>query len=314
MVLAQSRLDEKGHAMKGIVLAGGSGTRLYPSTSAISKQLLPVYDKPAIYYPISILMLAGIRDILIISTPRDLPMIQALLGTGERMGVQFSYQEQARPDGIAQAFVLGADFIGNDSVCLILGDNIFYGEGITRLLDQASKLTRGARVFAYHVQDPERYGVVEFDRDFKALSIEEKPREPRSNWAVTGLYFYDNRVVSIAKSLKPSARGELEITDVNREYLRLSELEVVAFGRGIAWLDMGTETALLDSSNFVATIERRQGLKIACLEEIALLRGFITHAELAALVKTLPQSAYTAYLQRIVEQTGRVVTSEGVKT
>jgi glucose-1-phosphate thymidylyltransferase len=289
--------------MKGIVLAGGSGTRLYPCTQSVSKQLLPVYDKPAIYYPISVLMLAGIREILIISTPRDLPLIRDLLGDGSRLGLKLSYVEQPKPEGIAQAFVLGADFIGKDPVCLILGDNIFYGEGLTRLLENAASLQNGARVFAYHVTDPERYGVVEFGDDFKAISIEEKPAQPRSNWAVTGLYFYDNDVVRISKSLKPSPRGELEITDVNRVYLAEGKLEVVAFGRGMAWLDMGTESALLDSANFVATIERRQGLKIACLEEIALFKKFIDRGALAKLVAEMPRSAYTAYLQRLLVST-----------
>ena len=286
--------------MKGIVLAGGSGSRLYPCTSAVSKQLLPVYDKPAIYYPISVLMLAGLRDILIISTPRDLPMISSLLGTGEQLGVRFSYVEQAKPDGIAKAFILGADFIGDDSVCLILGDNIFYGEGLTKLLQSSSTLNSGAQVFAYQVMDPERYGVVEFDENYKALSIEEKPAKPRSNWAVTGLYFYDKTVVQKAKSLKPSARGELEITDLNKVYLEQGILGVNAFGRGMAWLDMGTESALLDSSNFVATIERRQGLKIACLEEIAYHMKFINRSQLEALVSAMPKSAYAAYLERVL--------------
>ena len=245
-------------------------------------------------------MLAGLRDILIISTPRDLPMISSLLGTGEQLGVRFSYVEQAKPDGIAKAFILGADFIGDDSVCLILGDNIFYGEGLTKLLQSSSTLNSGAQVFAYQVMDPERYGVVEFDENYKALSIEEKPAKPRSNWAVTGLYFYDKTVVQKAKSLKPSARGELEITDLNKVYLEQGILGVNAFGRGMAWLDMGTESALLDSSNFVATIERRQGLKIACLEEIAYHMKFINRSQLEALVSAMPKSAYAAYLERVL--------------
>lgn len=287
--------------MKGIVLAGGSGTRLYPNTLAVSKQLLPVYDKPVIYYPISVLMLAGIREILIISTPRDLPMIRVLLGDGSQLGVSFSYVEQAKPEGIAQAFVLGESFIGSSNVCLILGDNLFYGDRLSQLVESAAQLRDGALVFAYHVTDPERYGVVEFDRDFNALSIEEKPKQPKSNWAVTGLYFYDNDVVRIAKGLKPSARGELEITDVNKSYLASGKLKVEAFGRGMAWLDTGTESALLDSANFVATIERRQGLKIACLEEIALNKGFITKDQLARSLQEnrIPRSAYGDYVRRI---------------
>ncbi|MBN8539943.1 MAG: glucose-1-phosphate thymidylyltransferase RfbA [Deltaproteobacteria bacterium] len=287
--------------MKGIVLAGGSGTRLYPCTHSVSKQLLPVYDKPAIYYPISVLMLAGIKEILIISTPRDLPMIRSLMGTGEDIGVRFEYAEQEKPNGIAQAFVIGEKFIAGDSVCLILGDNIFYGEGLTRMLEAAAGTKSGAKVFAYHVNDPERYGVVEFDANYKALSIEEKPKAPRSNWAVTGLYFYDQHVVEIAKALKPSARGEYEITDVNREYLNRGQLKVEAFGRGMAWLDMGTESALLDSANFVATIERRQGLKIACLEEISLFKKFQTAARLRVVVEKMPKSSYTTYVQKVVD-------------
>lgn len=287
--------------MKGIVLAGGSGTRLYPCTHSVSKQLLPVYDKPAIYYPISVLMLAGIKEIQIISTPRDLPMIRSLMGTGENLGVRFEYAEQEKPNGIAQAFVIGEKFIAGDSVCLILGDNIFYGEGLTRMLESAAATKSGAKVFAYHVNDPERYGVVEFDSNFKALSIEEKPKAPRSNWAVTGLYFYDQHVVEIAKAMKPSARGEYEITDVNREYLNRGQLKVEAFGRGMAWLDMGTESALLDSANFVATIERRQGLKIACLEEIALFKKFLTVEKLRAVVEKMPKSTYTSYVQKVVD-------------
>lgn len=286
--------------MKGIVLAGGSGTRLYPTTSAVSKQLLPVYDKPAIYYPISILFLAGIREILIISTPRDLPMIEDLLGDGSKWGVRFHYQVQEKPEGIAQAFILGESFIGSDNVCLILGDNIFYGEGMGRLLEKSAELKRGAQLFAYHVNDPERYGVVEFDDNFRARSIAEKPSHPKSNWAITGLYFYDSDVVRIAKSLRPSARGELEITDVNQAYLARGDLQVEPFGRGMAWLDMGTESALLDSSNFVATIERRQGLKIACLEEIALLKGFISPSQLGKIITQMPNCAYSMYLSKLL--------------
>lgn len=286
--------------MKGIILAGGSGTRLFPCTSAVSKQLLPVYDKPAIYYPLSVLMLAGIRDILIISTPRDLPMIRNLLGSGHHLGIHLEYKEQLRPEGIAQAFILGEEFIGGNPVCLVLGDNIFYGEGLTRLLIGAAQLQVGAKVFAYHVTDPERYGVVEFDESFKAISIEEKPSMPRSNWAVTGLYFYDDRVVSLAKELKPSSRGELEITDINKRYMESGNLEVVPFGRGMAWLDMGTESALLDSANFVATIERRQGLKIACLEEIALSKMFINVDQLQQIVDKMPRGSYSDYLNRII--------------
>lgn len=285
--------------MKGILLAGGSGTRLYPNTLAVSKQLLPVYDKPVIYYPLSVLMLAGIREILVISTPRDLPLIKNLLGDGSRLGLKFHYEEQAKPEGIAQAFVIGEDFIGDSSVCLTLGDNLFYGDKLTELVENAAKIEKGARVFAYHVTDPERYGVVEFDRDYNALSIEEKPKNPKSNWAVTGLYFYDNSVVSIAKGLKPSARGELEITDVNKTYLERGELSVEALGRGMAWLDTGTESGLLDSANFVATIERRQGLKVACLEEIAYHRKFISKEQLIEQAKAMPNSAYTEYVRRI---------------
>lgn len=292
---------DEGEKVKGIVLAGGSGTRLYPCTHSVSKQLLPVYDKPAIYYPISVLMLAGIKEILIISTPRDLPMIRSLMGTGENLGVRFEYAEQEKPNGIAQAFVIGEKFIAGDSVCLILGDNIFYGEGLTRMLEAAASTKSGAKVFAYHVNDPERYGVVEFDSNYKALSIEEKPKVPRSNWAVTGLYFYDQHVVEIAKALKPSARGEYEITDVNREYLNRGQLKVEAFGRGMAWLDMGTESALLDSANFVATIERRQGLKIACLEEISLFKKFQSAAQLRGVVEKMPKSTYTTYVQKVVD-------------
>jgi glucose-1-phosphate thymidylyltransferase len=286
--------------MKGIVLAGGSGTRLYPSTIAVSKQLLPVYDKPTIYYPISILMLAGIKEILIISTPRDLPLIESLLKDGSQFGVKFSYEAQAKPEGIAQAFLIGANFIGQDSVALILGDNIFYGHDITKLAEKASAVKSGATVFAYHVNDPERYGVVEFDTQCRAISIEEKPKIPKSNWAVTGLYFYDNQVVDISRNLKPSPRGELEITDVNRKYLEKAELHVETLGRGFAWLDTGTDDSLLESAHFVQTIEKRQGLKVACLEEIALLKKFITKEQFIKTAEAFPKSGYGDYLRKMI--------------
>ena len=288
--------------MKGIILAGGSGTRLYPTTLAVSKQLLPVYDKPTIYYPLSVLMLAGISEILIITTPRDLPMVQALLADGKKLGLEISYKTQSKPEGIAQAFVIGADFIGKDPVCLILGDNIFYSECIGSLLTEASQITSGARVFAYRVNDPERYGVVSFDAKGKAISIEEKPKNPQSDWAVTGLYFYDNSVIAKARSLKPSSRGELEITDLNGLYLTEGDLTVTCFGRGTAWLDTGTDDSLLEASHFVQTIEKRQGLKIACLEEIALDRGFISREEFIKLAETAPQSGYGVYLKKIASR------------
>jgi glucose-1-phosphate thymidylyltransferase len=287
--------------MKGILLAGGAGTRLYPLTRCISKQLLPVYDKPTIYYPLSALMLAGIREILIISTPRDLPRIQDLFGDGSQFGLSLSYKEQAQPNGIAQAFVLGDEFVGNSPVCLILGDNIFYGHELTDMLEDSAKLTRGARVFAYQVKDPERYGVVAFDKNFKASSIEEKPKQPKSNWAVTGLYFYDSAVVEIAKSLKPSARGEYEITDVNRAYLDRGQLQVQCMGRGIAWLDTGTYDSLLSSSVFVQTLEERQGLKVACIEEIAFAKKFIDAQQLTKLADQAGKSDYGQYLRRVLK-------------
>jgi glucose-1-phosphate thymidylyltransferase len=285
--------------MKGIILAGGSGTRLYPITSSISKQMLPVYDKPMIYYPLSTLMLAGIRDILIISTPRDLPGFRSLLGDGSPLGLKFSYIEQPSPDGLAQAFILGEKFIGNDNVCMILGDNIFYGHGFGDVLLNISQLKKGACVFGYYVTDPDRYGVVEFDKDRKAVSIEEKPKSPRSNYAVTGLYFYDNSVVKKAKALKPSPRGELEITDLNRIYLEEGTLEVKLLGRGMAWLDTGTYDSLLQAANFIATLEQRQGLKASCIEEIAYKRGFISREQLVALAQPVKNSQYGKYLLRI---------------
>lgn len=286
--------------MKGIVLAGGSGTRLYPSTKSVSKQLLPVYDKPTIYYPISILMLAGIREILIISTPRDLPMIRDLMGDGSQLGLQFSYEVQEKPAGIAQAFLIGEKFLGKDSVTLILGDNLFYGHDVPQQLEAACSQKVGATVFAYHVNDPERYGVVDLDSTGKALSIEEKPKAPKSNWAVTGLYVYDNQVVQYAQELKPSARGELEITDLNRRYLEQGKLQVQRFGRGVAWLDTGTHESLLQSSHFVQTIEQRQGLKIACLEEIAFAQGFIDRTQLEKLAANYPNSGYGTYLKNLL--------------
>ena len=285
--------------MKGIILAGGSGTRLYPITSSISKQMLPVYDKPMIYYPLSVLMLAGIREILVISTPRDLPGFRNLLGDGHSIGLNFSYMEQPSPDGLAQAFILGEKFIGNDTVCMILGDNIFYGHGFGDVLLKTAELKRGACVFGYYVNDPERYGVVEFDGNKKVLSLEEKPKNPKSNYAVTGLYFYDNTVAAKAKSLKPSARGELEITDLNRLYLEEGSLEIRLMGRGMAWLDTGTYESLLQASNFIATLEQRQGLKASCIEEIALKRGFITREQLIAIAEPVKNSQYGKYLLRI---------------
>jgi glucose-1-phosphate thymidylyltransferase len=288
--------------MTGIILAGGSGTRLYPITNSISKQMLPVYDKPMIYYPLSVLMLAGIREVLIISTPRDLPGFRSLLGDGKSLGMEFSYIEQPSPDGLAQAFILGEEFIGDQPVCMILGDNIFYGHGLGEALLKTSQLKKGACVFGYYVTDPERYGVVEFDNNRKAITIEEKPAKPRSNYAVTGLYFYDNTVVQKAKALKPSSRGELEITDLNRVYLEEGTLDVRLMGRGMAWLDTGTYESLLQAANFIATLEQRQGLKASCIEEIAYKRGFITKDQLVRLAEPVKNSQYGKYLLRIASE------------
>lgn len=285
--------------MKGIILAGGSGTRLYPLTKAISKQIMPVYDKPMIYYPLSTLMLAGIRDVLIISTPRDLPVFQELFGTGEQLGLNFSYAVQDQPRGLAEAFIIGDRFVGNDKVALVLGDNIFYGQSFSKVLREAAAREKGATIFGYYVRDPREYGVVEFDENGKALSIEEKPENPKSNYAVPGLYFYDNDVIDIAKNVKPSARGEIEITSINNEYLRRGNLHVETMGRGFAWLDTGNHDSLLDASNFVATFQKRQGLYVSCIEEIAYKRGFIDKEQLLKLAEPLMKTNYGKYLVEV---------------
>ena len=287
---------------KGIILAGGAGTRLHPITKVVSKQLLPVYDKPMIYYPLSVLMLAGIRDILIISTPGDLPRFESLLGSGEQWGLNFSYAEQPKPEGIAQTFIIGKDFIGNNSVCLILGDNIFFGHGLPEILKKAVIMKEGALIFGYWVRDPERYGVAEFDDSGRVISIEEKPSNPKSNYAVTGLYFYDNGVIDIASMLKPSARGELEITDLNKEYLTRGTLRLEILGRGFAWLDTGTHESLLEAGMFFETIEKRQGLKVACVEEIAFRLGYIDADQIRRLAESLKKNGYGEYLLQIIEK------------
>jgi glucose-1-phosphate thymidylyltransferase len=291
--------------MKGIILAGGSGSRLNPLTKAISKQLIPVYDKPMIYYPLSNLMLAGIKDILIISTPQDLPKFMELFGDGQEIGLNISYQEQPKPEGIAQAFIIGEDFIGKDSVCLILGDNIFYGHNLSITLQRMANLKRGACIFGYWVKDSQRYGIVEFNQKNEVISIEEKPQHPKSNYAVPGLYFYDNEVVDIAKNLKPSARRELEITDVNLEYLKQGNLKVELLGRGYAWLDTGTPDSLMDASNYIATIERRQGLKIGCIEEVAYRMGYIDKNQFEGVIEKLPINDYRKYLEMILKEEER---------
>lgn len=303
LLIEHIRKTMKEHnAMKGIILAGGSGTRLYPLTQIVSKQLLPIYDKPMIYYPLSVLMLAGIREILIISTPQDINKFEQMLGDGSKYGITLSYTVQPNPEGIAQAFIIAEEFIGNDNVALILGDNIFYGHGLTELLEKAVKKTRGATVFGYYVNDPERFGVVEFDSKKHVIDIMEKPKEPKSNYAVTGLYFYDKRVIEIAKNIKPSNRGELEITDINKEYLEMGELEVELLGRGYAWLDTGTHESLLEAAQFIETIEKRQSLKVACLEEIAFKKKYITKQQLLKMANSVKENQYSRYLLRVAHQ------------
>ena len=288
--------------MKGIVLAGGSGTRLYPLTKAVSKQILPIYDKPMIYYPLSVLMLSGIKDILLISTPRDIEVFKELFGDGSQLGISITYKVQPSPDGLAQAFILGEEFIGDDSVCLVLGDNIYYGYGLPSILRRSAEITKGATIFGYYVNDPERYGVVEFDEDRNVIDLEEKPTNPKSNYAVTGLYYYDNTVIEKAKQLKPSPRGELEITDLNKLYLKEGTLKTELLGRGMAWLDTGTHESLIQASNFVASIEQRQGLKVACLEEIAYRKGYINDQQLKDLAEPLKKNQYGQYLLRLLDK------------